>query len=236
MELIDIIYYSVPSVFLVTLIMIYYALKMYKISQIEQEYKMDKFRLDLESQIVKLSDQLTFNQERFEKMNHLLFTSQINAPLEKNNDIQQKPNAFLKRMGIDPDIKVEKDLIFVLMPFHPDFKETFEVIKKVSEESGFRCQRGDEEYFSRDILDHILELIVKSRLVIADISGRNANVLYELGIAHTLGKQVMIISKSMEDMPFDLSKIRMLTYKDSKDLKEKLRNWLMRTFARLDDS
>ncbi|CAG0994027.1 hypothetical protein METP3_02830 [Methanosarcinales archaeon] len=222
---------TIPSLIIAGLITGFLAYRTYKQSNEKQLYKMDKFRLNLESQIVNLQNQLSINQDRFEQINHLLLSSQTGS-LEKKPKL--KSNAFLERRGINQDVKIETDLIFVLMPFNPEFDATYNVIKRVSEEAGFRCLRGDEEKTSGDILPHILQLIVKSRLIIANITGRNSNVFYELGIAHSIGKEVMLISETVEDMPFDISHIRILTFRDAEELSNKLKNWLINTFARIE--
>ena len=63
-----------------------------------------------------------------------------------------------------------------------------------------------------DILVDIWQSINTADFVIADISGRNPNVLYELGIAHTLAKPVLIISKNADDIPIDRSTRRVIIY------------------------
>ena len=70
--------------------------------------------------------------------------------------------------------------------------------------------------------------IVKSRIIIANIDGKNPNVFYELGIAHALGKPTILISKSIENMPFDIQQNRVVLYKDNDDLEEKLSKELSR--------
>lgn len=45
-----------------------------------------------------------------------------------------------------------------------------------------------------------------------DFTGKNPNVMYETGIAHTLGKHVVPISQSINDVPFDMAHHRILTY------------------------
>ena len=54
----------------------------------------------------------------------------------------------------------------------------------------------------------ILELISTSKVIICDLSGKNPNVFYEAGIAHTLGKEVILITQHESDVPFDLRPLR----------------------------
>jgi hypothetical protein len=61
-------------------------------------------------------------------------------------------------------------------------------------------------------MDDIRRSIEKARVVVADLTGRNPNVFYEVGIAHTLNKDVLLLSQSMSDVPFDLRHRRVLVY------------------------
>jgi len=72
--------------------------------------------------------------------------------------------------------------------------------------------RGDDLFTPTDILEDIWQAINSADFVIADITGRNPNVLYELGIAHTLAKPVLILSKQADDIPIDLATRRVILY------------------------
>jgi nucleoside 2-deoxyribosyltransferase len=61
-------------------------------------------------------------------------------------------------------------------------------------------------------MDDILESIRKADVVLADLTGKNANVFYEVGICHALGKPVLLLAQSIEDVPFDLRHRRVLLY------------------------
>jgi nucleoside 2-deoxyribosyltransferase len=75
--------------------------------------------------------------------------------------------------------------------------------------------RGDDVFTPTDILIDIWHSINGADFVIADITGRNPNVLYELGIAHTLAKPVLILSRNAADIPIDLSTRRVILYGQS---------------------
>ena len=77
--------------------------------------------------------------------------------------------------------------------------------------------RGDDVFTPTDILVDIWQSINGADFVIADITGRNPNVLYELGVAHTLAKPVLIISRHAADIPIDLSTRRIILYGQSED-------------------
>jgi len=142
---------------------------------------------------------------------------------------------FFKSIGVRTSVPVDETLAFVLTPFNEKYNSQYSVIKKVVTDLGFRCSRGDDSNLSSNILGHIVQQITKSRIVIANISGRNPNVFYELGIAHALGKPVLIVSESLADIPFDINSSRILAFEDENDLSKKLRNWFVHTLASTPD-
>ena len=68
---------------------------------------------------------------------------------------------------------------------------------------------------SNVIMDDILKSIESADLVLADLSRRNANVFYEVGICHALHKPVLLLAQSIDDVPFDLRHRRVLLYEYS---------------------
>lgn len=107
---------------------------------------------------------------------------------------------------------------FIMMPFGlEDSDEVHRVLRRVCLEAGVRPVRGDDLFTPTDILDDIWRGITGARFIIADITGRNPNVLYELGMAHTLAKPVLILSRHADDIPIDLSTRRVILYGTSGD-------------------
>jgi hypothetical protein len=106
-----------------------------------------------------------------------------------------------------------KPFVFVLMPFSPTFDDIYRYgIKKACEDQGCYCERVDEQMFDGSILDRIYNQIVKADVIIADMTGRNANVFYETGYAHALNKRVILLTQSENDIPFDLKHYSHLVY------------------------
>lgn len=102
---------------------------------------------------------------------------------------------------------------FIVMPFgQPDSAAVHHVLREACLQAGLHPLRGDDLYTPTDILDDIWRGITGAHCVIADITGRNPNVLYELGIAHTLAKPVLILSRRAEDIPIDLATRRVIVY------------------------
>lgn len=97
------------------------------------------------------------------------------------------------------------------MPFNVEWSmDMYETFKEAAD--GFNVWRSDEEYRDDVIVQTIWEKINRARFVIADCTGKNPNVFYELGIAHTLGKPVFMCSQNRGDFPFDINHIRSFEY------------------------
>jgi hypothetical protein len=111
-----------------------------------------------------------------------------------------------------PKQEVQDDLVAVMMPFAAQFTPVYETIKSACGESGLRCLRADDIWANSTIIQDIFDLIFVSSIVLVDFTQRNSNVMYETGIAHTLGKHVLPITQSMDDVPFDLQSHRVLKY------------------------
>jgi hypothetical protein len=106
-----------------------------------------------------------------------------------------------------------EDQVFVIMPFSPKWsKIVWETIKSTITGLQFRCLRSDEQY-GQQILEDIWSGICEASIVIADVTGRNANVYYELGIAHVMGRRVVLLSQDISDIPFDTRTYRHILYK-----------------------
>lgn len=107
---------------------------------------------------------------------------------------------------------------FIVMPFSLEWSDdVHRVLSSVCKALTVQPMRGDDVFKPSDILVDIWQSINVADFVIADISGRNPNVLYELGIAHTLAKPVLIISKDAGDIPIDLSTRRVIIYGQNED-------------------
>lgn len=104
------------------------------------------------------------------------------------------------------------DIIGVMMPFQSPFKPVYEAIQRACGQTPLPAKRADEVWNNSTVISDILELINHSAVVICDLTGRNENVFYELGIAHAWGKTVIPITQSAADVPFDLRHHRYLQY------------------------
>ncbi len=72
--------------------------------------------------------------------------------------------------------------------------------------------RADDFYTNQAVMQDVWSAIVNAKMVIGDCSGRNPNVFYEIGISHTLGRPTVLISQSVDDIPFDVRYVRSIVY------------------------
>jgi len=106
-----------------------------------------------------------------------------------------------------------KKFVFVLMPFDDSFSDIYTYgIKQSCTELNTYCERVDEQIYTERILDRIYNQISKADIIIADMTGRNANVFYEVGYAHGLGKNVILLTQNADDIPFDLKHFPHIIY------------------------
>lgn len=102
---------------------------------------------------------------------------------------------------------------FVLMSFSAEFEAAYKFfIKPALEGVGFEIARADDILNQRNIMQDIISGIVTADLIVADLTGSNPNVFYELGIAHALEKPTILLTQSVEELPFDLRSYRVLAY------------------------
>ena len=131
--------------------------------------------------------------------------------------------------------EIAKDTCFVIMPFGGWFDNYYlNIYVPAIEEAGLLPTRADDIYRPSTIIQDIWELTRNSKLVLADLTGKNANVFYELGLAHALAKPAVLITETMEDVPFDLRALRVIEFdKNHPDwgngLKEKIKNSIKET-------
>ena len=131
------------------------------------------------------------------------------AELERQSRIVRISPIFQGR-----EFLVDEGLAFVLSPFAEPFDTIYEDHLKPSVESvsDLRCLRADDIYDNRSIMEDIWKSINEARIIISDLTGKNPNVFYETGIAHTIGKEVVLVTQSMADVPFDLRHLRCIVY------------------------
>ena len=97
-----------------------------------------------------------------------------------------------------------KKKVFVIMPFADEFFDVYEMLKKEFQDDFEFSNAGDEDN-QTNILADIIQPIFEADIILADLTGLNPNVLYELGVAHAFNKKTIIITQDeLSKLPFDL--------------------------------
>ena len=183
-------------------------------SKVELSYQ----REQLENKLYDISDKITLNEELYKDVNHFMLTPNDTALILKQ---QVADYSFFDELGIDfAKIQVQRDMVMCLMPFHKRYDKVYIALQNACKQCGYSAIRSDNQFVSGDILKYTIELILKAQIIIAVIDGRNPNVFYEIGIAHSLGKLVILVSNiaDFQSVPFDLRNNRMVLYKGATDL------------------
>lgn len=121
----------------------------------------------------------------------------------------------------------DKPHVFVAMPFSKKFDDVYVFgIQGPVNDAGLLCERVDMVTFTGDILERIKTRIQTATLVIADLSGANANVYLEVGYAWGVGRPTLLLTQDLEDLKFDVIGQQCLVYESILDLSQKLRKCL----------
>lgn len=161
--------------------------------------------------------------EKDENTDNVTLCKVIDGFVSTTTDIKEvkKVITFSPSVFTIPKKPVINNLVSVMMPFSMEFDNILETIKAACSNANMQCYRADNRWNNSTIIQDIFELIYCSSIVIVDFTGKNPNVFYEAGIAHTLGKNVIPITQNIEDIPFDLRHHRVLKYlKNNEGLQE----------------
>jgi hypothetical protein len=126
-----------------------------------------------------------------------------------------------------------RKLISVMMPFSGGFTKVYETFKECAKSVRMECLRADDIWDDAVVINDVVKLICNSRIVIADCTDRNPNVFYEIGIAHALGKEVILVTQNQSDIPFDLSHIRYIKYLNNEEGHSELAKTLLARIEKL---
>jgi hypothetical protein len=107
----------------------------------------------------------------------------------------------------------EKIDVFVLMPFNARMEKVYtNHIKKIGEQLGVTVRRADDIFSPKPFMEKVWDGICAAQLIVADCTQKNPNVFYEIGIAHTVGKKVVLITRSANDIPSDIRHFDYISY------------------------
>lgn len=123
------------------------------------------------------------------------------------------PSERIKKLGKAANVGAN-DTCFVMQPFAAPLGDYYEKIYKPAiEKAGLKPVRADADIFGTGkIMDQVWDGIRAAKVLVAELTTRNPNVFYELGLAHALEKPVVLVSSREDDVPFDLQHIRVIYY------------------------
>jgi hypothetical protein len=117
----------------------------------------------------------------------------------------------------------EKPHVFVAMPFSPEFEDVYIFgIQEPVQQAGLLCERVDLDVFTGDIVDRIKSRIETANLVVADLTGANANVYLEVGYAWGRNVKTLLLCRNPDELKFDVKGQRCVIYASINDLRKKL--------------
>jgi hypothetical protein len=125
---------------------------------------------------------------------------------------QQKRAVSPKVFSLEAAYAQDENLVSVMMPFSAEFNSVYSTLREATTSIGLSCVRADDIWEHHAIIQDVVNIIARAKVVICDCSGKNPNVFYEAGIAHTIGKEVILITQSEYDIPFDLRHLRYIRY------------------------
>lgn len=101
---------------------------------------------------------------------------------------------------------MQQTVCFVLMPFRPEFNYFYLFLKGALEEKyGIRVERGDTKVLTQELMKKVADQITGAAFLIADITGNNPNVFFEIGIAYAKDKPIIFLTQDPpKDAPVDI--------------------------------
>lgn len=182
-------------------------------------------RENVENKVFQSSEPLITDPGFFTDANHLLLSA------SKDMVIHRKlPDfSFFEEMAIDlSQVEIKQNTIACLMPFNRKFDKIKFALEDVCKTQGYTFRRSDDELIAdnTDLRKSIIRMILEAEVILAVLDGRNPNVYYEIGIAHSMGKLVLMVAnlnrEDSKNLPADILSNRLITYNDVHDLKVKL--------------
>lgn len=129
------------------------------------------------------------------------------------NTIKEMEDTNYPPLFARKDYKVIPKSCFALLPNNDIGQQTYnELINPVMNEIKHKCVKSEQIFNSVSVLDEIWDRLNTVDLIVADITGRDADVFYLTGLAYGLGKRIIYLTQDQEDVPFDLKERSCLVY------------------------
>lgn len=170
-----------------------------------------------------LEDKFSLPREKISEFKEIFLTSLQTAQLLEKRDgkfrildissASENNAGAIKKLSSAAKVGAG-DSCFVLTPFSDPIGSYYtQIYEPAIKKAGLKAVRADAEIFGTGkIIDQIWEGINSAKVLVAELTSRNPNVFYELGLAHALDKPVVLVSSNEGDVPFDLKHIRVIYY------------------------
>lgn len=175
---------------------------------------LEEFTETVREVLLEVADKVMPKNEQLDVMD-----IEISPNLDEIPDGEVEVNAIINGKNYIPlfgtpssDTSFQCD-VFMIMPFAPEFDPIYrKIVVPTVSELGLSIKRGDDPFSKHEIMYEVWSMLNACKLVIADCTGRNPNVFYELGIAHTIGKPVIMLTQNLMELPFDVRNRRAIEY------------------------
>ena len=180
------------------------------------------------------------NQATLEAMRQAIeqLSGQLPESQRKNTQVELRTKAKEADIRLAAEhrpvtnIPVDRTRVFTLMPFNARTSPIFEAIKEAAQEVGLQVFRADEISVPGPIIEQVYQAIAESPIIVAVLTDLNHNVMYELGVAQAMGKQIILLAETGQSVPFDLAHRRVVFYDGGSGIGlAKLRQQLARALA-----
>jgi len=184
--------------------------------------------VNLESSLKNIFDVKSGTDQKWNELQYCLETLQ-RFQRELDKKIKLEFDLFPRR-----DFDEDPKLCFVLMPFDTKFKLVYNKgIKPAIRKAKLNPKRADKIFDIQPVVQDIWEYINKAKLIVADLTDRNPNVFYEVGLSHAVPKKLIILTQKKEDVPFDLQHIRWIRYTNTVTGRKALSSELSKTIKKV---
>jgi hypothetical protein len=143
---------------------------------------------------------------------HSFRPSDIRPPTPDSSFVERQPSLPPAEEQME-GTRTFLDTCFVMMPFGQWLDQYYkDIFIPAIKEAGMEPVRADELFSTGSVIEQIWDQIKRAKVLLADLTGKNANVFYELGLAHAATKPVVFTTANLDDVPFDLRHLRVVTY------------------------
>ena len=171
-------------------------------------------------------------QQELERL--LTFSPLMSKEFETLNHISSDVATYAKQVVTLTKRLVIPQTAFSIMSFHKDYFPIYRVFEQVCKDLGFTAERTDQSVSSERIIPRIENGIRNSPFVLADVSDKSVNVLYEIGFARALGKDVILTARKGTTLPFDTYDLQTVFWEKPSDLRAELPRVIRGLLAKFD--